>query len=60
MGTPAYNVAGIYQQIHRDLAKDTHEAPDFQTALAVHELLDQVRKAGETGAALTLKKTETV
>ncbi|MBB3126988.1 putative dehydrogenase [Paenibacillus rhizosphaerae] len=55
MGTSAYNVAGIYQQIHRDLANDTHEAPDFQTALAVHELLDQVRKAGETGATLRLE-----
>ncbi|WP_179281064.1 Gfo/Idh/MocA family protein [Paenibacillus sp. XY044] len=60
IGTAAYNVAGIYQQIHRDLANHTHEAPDFQTALAIHELLDQVRKAGETGTVLTMKKTETV
>ncbi|WP_339320995.1 Gfo/Idh/MocA family oxidoreductase [Paenibacillus sp. FSL W8-0194] len=59
IGTAAYNVAGIYQQIQQDLTNGTHETPDFRTALAIHEVLDQVRMAGKTGAVITMQKFET-
>lgn len=48
-GSPAFNVAGVYQQIYKDLHNDTHFAPDFHSAFAVHELMDQIRKASATG-----------
>ncbi|KIL41627.1 oxidoreductase [Gordoniibacillus kamchatkensis] len=53
---PAFNVAQLYAQIYSDLLHNTNRAPDFRTAAAVHELLDQVRKAAETGTARKIKR----
>ncbi|AJY76896.1 Gfo/Idh/MocA family protein [Paenibacillus beijingensis] len=48
-GGPAFNVAQLYSQIYTDLLENTHQAPDFRTAEAVHELLDKIRIAAKTG-----------
>ncbi|MNC35442.1 hypothetical protein D3C75_839270 [compost metagenome] len=53
-GSPAYNVAQLYQGIYRDLRDHTHKAPDFHTAMVIHELFDQIRAAAETGSVQQL------
>lgn len=51
---PSFNVASLYKQIYADLRNDTHEAPDFRTALTVHKLIDAVQKSADTGTRITL------
>lgn len=41
-GVIARNVAGIYARIARDIQNGTHEAPSFDDALKLHELLDTI------------------
>ncbi|MGV4989002.1 hypothetical protein ACVB8X_41540 [Streptomyces sp. NRAIS4] len=42
---PARNVAGLYAALAEDLAKDTHEVPDFAHALRLHRLIADVENA---------------
>lgn len=45
----AYNVALQYAMIASDLRHGTRLAPDFQTALMPHALLDAIERASDTG-----------
>jgi predicted dehydrogenase len=45
----AYNIAQLYTMIASDLRNGTNLAPDFQTALKRHVLLDAIERASETG-----------
>lgn len=51
---PALQVAGLYEQIYKDLQNDTSVAPSFHTAVKVHELLDHVRSSSDTGRRVKL------
>lgn len=46
---PAYNVAQLYAKFYKDLRENTHDTPDFNTAVKNHSLLDIIEKAAETG-----------
>jgi len=43
----ASNVARLYLQFARDLKTGTHIAPDFDYAVARHELVDRIRRAAQ-------------
>ncbi|WP_031160850.1 hypothetical protein [Streptomyces durhamensis] len=42
---PARNVAAVYAALAEDLAKDTHEVPDFAHALRLHRLIADIEAA---------------
>ena len=46
---PAYNVAQLYAKFYKDLRENTHDTPDFNTAVNMHHLFDTIEKAAETG-----------
>ena len=46
---PAYNVAQLYTKFYKDLRENTHDTPDFNTAVNMHHLFDTIEKAAETG-----------
>lgn len=53
-GTPAYNVAAQYAQIHADLTQGTAHAPDFAHAARRHGLLDAIERSAATGSRIML------
>lgn len=42
---PARTVAALYTALAEDLARDTHEVPDFARAVAIHDLLADIETA---------------
>jgi predicted dehydrogenase len=46
---PAYNVAQLYTEFYKDIRENTHDTPDFNTAVKMHHLFDTIEKAAETG-----------
>jgi predicted dehydrogenase len=46
---PAYNVAQLYTKFYKDLRENTHDTPDFNTAVNMHNLFDTIETASETG-----------
>ena len=46
---PSYNVAQLYEKFYKDLRENTHNTPDFNTAVNMHHLFDTIEKAAETG-----------
>jgi predicted dehydrogenase len=49
-GTPAYNVAKLYQQLARSIKGDRSEYPTFVDAVRTHHLLDASERAALSGA----------
>jgi len=47
---PSLNVALMYEAIREDLTTNGRRAPDFRTAVSVHELLDRIRVSASLGA----------
>lgn len=46
---PTFNVAQMYEAIRDDLMNNDRRAPDFRSALSVHELLDRIRTSASLG-----------
>jgi predicted dehydrogenase len=45
----ARNVCGIYRLLAEDLRHDTRTAPDFNDAVALHEVIDAIERSDQTG-----------
>lgn len=46
---PTYNVSQLYTKLYKDIRENTHDTPDFNTAVKMHHLFDTIEKAAETG-----------
>jgi predicted dehydrogenase len=46
---PSYNVAQLYAKFYDDLRENTHDTPDFNTAVNMHHLFVTIEKAAKTG-----------
>lgn len=42
---PAANVAAIYADLYADLTQDTHAAPSFEAAVALHRILENIERS---------------
>ncbi len=51
---PARNVAAIYRQMAGDLTLGTHNAPDFNDAVALHKVIDAIERSDRTGKRIRL------
>ena len=48
--TEAANVAGMYVGLHNDILSDTWTVPDFEHAVRLTKLIDDVTESSATGA----------
>ena len=46
---PPFHVAQMYRRFAEQVATGTQEVPDFDTAVRLHELLDAIQRASDTG-----------
>jgi len=45
----ARNVAGVYRKMAQDLREGTRKAPSFDDAVAIHQVIDAIERASESG-----------
>jgi len=50
----ARNVAGIYRLLAEDLRHDTRTAPDFNDAVALHEVVDAIERSDQIGRRIRI------
>lgn len=50
--SPSFNIAQLYSNFHKDIVESTHKTPDFNTGVKLHNLLETIERAAETGTRL--------